>query len=71
MIQVKTYKYKLNPTPGQKQALGQWLGSCRYVYNLSLSYKKTLWDHSKVSIGKNELQKELSVIAKETSWIAP
>lgn len=70
MIQVKTYKYKLNPTPNQKQTLGQWLGSCRYVYNLSLSYKKTLWDQSKISISKNDIQKELSVIAKETSWIA-
>lgn len=70
MIQTKTYRYKLSPTTGQKQALGQWLGSCRYVYNLSLSYKKTLWEQSKVSIGKNDIQKELSVIAKETDWIA-
>ena len=69
MIQTKTYRYKLNPTASQKQALGQWLGSCRYVYNLSLSYKKTLWEHSKVSIGKNEIQKELSSIAKETDWL--
>ena len=69
MIQVKTYRYKLNPTLSQQQALGQWLGSCRYVYNLSLSYKKTLWEQSKVSIGKNDIQKELSVIAKETDWL--
>lgn len=69
MIQIKTYRYKLNPTPSQKQALGQWLGACRYVYNLSLSYKKTLWEHSKVSIGKYDIQKELSPIAKETDWL--
>lgn len=69
MIQVKTYRYKLNPTPSQKRALGQWLGSCRYVYNLSLSYKKTLWEQSKVNIGKNDIQKELSAIAKETEWL--
>jgi len=70
MIQVKTYRYRLNPTPSQKQALGQWLGSCRYVYNLSISYKKTLWEHNKVSLSKNEIQKELGAIAKETDWIA-
>ena len=57
MIQVKTYRYRLAPTPSQKQALGQWLGSCRYAYNLSLSYKKTLWEQSKISIGKNDIQK--------------
>lgn len=66
---VKTYRYKLAPTPSQHKALSQWLGACRYVYNLSLSYKKTLWEQSKVSIGKNELQKELAPIAKETPWI--
>lgn len=71
MIQTRTCRYKLNPTPSQQQALGQWLGSCRYVYNLSLSYKKTLWEQNKVSIGKNEIQKELSVIAKETDWLSP
>lgn len=70
MIQVKTYRYKLNPTPTQKRVLGQWLGSCRYVYNLTLAYKKTLWEQHKISIGKNEIQKELSAIAKETDWIA-
>lgn len=69
MKQIKTYRYRLNPTPSQEQALGQWLGACRYVYNLSLSYKKTLWEHNKVSIGKNEIQKELGAIAKETDWL--
>lgn len=69
MIQVKTYRYKLNPTPSQKRALGQWLGSCRYAYNLSLSYKKTLWEQNKVSLSKNEIQKELASIAKDTDWL--
>jgi putative transposase len=67
--QTKTYRYKLNPTPSQQQALGQWLGSCRYVYNLSLSYKKTLWEQHKLSLSKNEIQKELASIAKETDWL--
>lgn len=69
MTQTKTVRYKLNPTLSQQRALGQWLGVCRYVYNLSLSYKKTLWEQSKVSISKNEIQKELSSIAKETNWL--
>lgn len=69
MIQTRTYRYKLNPTPSQKQALGQWLGSCRYVYNLSLSYKKTLWEHNKISLSKNEIQKQLSAITKDTDWL--
>lgn len=70
MIQTKTYRYELSPTPSQKQALGQWLGACRYVYNRSLSYKKTLWEHNKVSITKNDIQKELAGIAKDTTWVS-
>ena len=69
VIQTKTYRYKLNPTPSQEQVLGHWLGSRRYVYNLSLSYKKMLFEQFKISIGKNDIQKELSVIAKETDWL--
>ena len=69
MIQTKTYRYKLKPTPAQQRALGQWLGACRYVYNLSLSYKKTLWEHNRVSIGKNEIQKEVALLAKDYAWI--
>ncbi|MBN8822685.1 MAG: transposase [Spirosoma sp.] len=53
----------------QQRALGQWLGACRYVYNLSLSYKKTLWEQYKISIGKNDIQKELASIAKDTDWL--
>ncbi|MVM35273.1 IS200/IS605 family element transposase accessory protein TnpB [Spirosoma sp. HMF4905] len=69
MIQTKTYRYKLNPSPSQQRSLVQWLGACRYVYNLSLSYKKTLWEQNKISIGKYEIQKELSAIAKQTPWL--
>lgn len=69
MNQVKTYRYRLIPTPSQERVLGQWLGTCRYVYNLTLAYKKTLWEQHKVSVGKNDIQKELAGIAKETEWI--
>ncbi|MBO0947245.1 RNA-guided endonuclease InsQ/TnpB family protein [Fibrella forsythiae] len=69
MDQTKTYRYKLKPTIAQEQTLGQWLGACRYIYNLTLSYKNTLWEHNRVSIGKNEIQKELAVIAKEYPWL--
>ncbi|AQG79165.1 RNA-guided endonuclease InsQ/TnpB family protein [Spirosoma montaniterrae] len=57
------------PYPVSQRALGRWLGACRYIYNLSLSYKKTLWEHNKVSIGKNDIQKELASIAKDTDWL--
>lgn len=69
MIQLKTYQYKLKPTKVQEQVFSQWLGSCRYVYNLCLGYKKLLYQDYKINISKNDIQKELSKIATETPWI--
>jgi len=69
MKQIKTYHFKLNPTRAQEQTFAQWLGSCRYVYNLCLDYKKQLYTSHKIAINKNDIQKELSAIAKEIAWI--
>jgi putative transposase len=39
----KTYKYKLNPTPTQAQALERVLSRCRTLYNVALEQRKTWW----------------------------
>lgn len=67
--QIKTYRFKLKPTDMQAQAFTQWLGTCRYVYNLCLEYKKQLYTDHSISIRKNDIQKELSAIAREVEWI--
>ena len=74
MIQVKTYRFngaarRLKPTQAQAQCFAQWLGSCRYVYNLCLDYKKQLYTDHSISISKNDIQKEIAAIAKEVDWI--
>lgn len=69
MNQIKTYRFKLKPTKVQAQAFAQWLGTCRYVYNLCLDYKKQVYTTHQVSIDKNQMQKELSAIAKDVEWI--
>lgn len=56
---IKTYQYKLNPTDKQKEILSQWLGTCRYLYNVALEYKKYLYSQKGVSIGKYDLINEL------------
>jgi len=69
MQQIKTYRFKLKPTQTQAQSFAQWLGSCRYIYNLCLDYKKQLYTSYSISISKNDIQKEISGIAKEVDWI--
>ena len=42
MKQSKTYRFKLRPRRRHRLLL-EGLGSCRYVYNLCLDYKKQLY----------------------------
>ncbi|WP_052738934.1 helix-turn-helix domain-containing protein [Pontibacter korlensis] len=67
--QIKTYRFKLKPTRAQAQTFAQWLGSCRYVYNLCLDYKRQLYSNHQLSISKNQMQQELSAIARDVEWI--
>jgi putative transposase len=69
MTQIKTYRFKLKPTKAQEQCFAQWLGTCRYVYNLCLDYKQQLYTDHSIIISKNDLQKKISEIAKEVNWI--
>ncbi len=69
MTRMKTYRFKLMPTKAQEHAFVCWLGTTRYVYNLCLDYKKTLYSDCGISISKNDIQKELSSIRRETPWM--
>lgn len=69
MTYIKTYKFRLCPTNKQEQRFAQWVGATRYVYNLCLSYKNTLYKDHGISITKNDLQKELKDIKNDVSWI--
>lgn len=69
MNHLKTYRFKLKPTKSQAQAFAQRLGTCRYVYNLYLDYKKQLYTLHKLSISKNQMQRERFAIAKEVGGL--
>jgi hypothetical protein len=44
----KTFKYTLNPTPAQEQALELVLWRCRTLYNVALEQRKTWWKRGQV-----------------------
>jgi len=69
---VKTFQYKLKPTDEQANIFSQWLGTCRYVYNISLEYRKYLYAQKGVSIRKNDLINELPLMKKVEGfeWIS-
>ncbi len=71
---VKTYRFKLKPTLAQEQVFAQWLGSCRFVYNLCLEYRITLYDMSKNRTEKPktslyDLQKQVKETIVGVEWL--
>jgi putative transposase len=46
----KTFKYKLIPTPAQKQALEAVLWRCRELYNAGLEERKAAWEKCGVTV---------------------
>jgi putative transposase len=46
----KTFKYKLNPTPEQEQAMESVLWRCRELYNAGLEERKAAWEKCRVSV---------------------
>ena len=69
MKQIKTYRFKLKPTDAQERIFEQWLGTCRYVYNLCLEYRIVMYKGYNISVGKYSIQKEITQIRKEVPWI--
>jgi putative transposase len=71
MTIMKTYRFKLKPTPAQEQIFAQWLGSCRFVYNLCLEYRQLMYNQWQKSVSKNELQKQVKDLVREVEWLKP
>jgi putative transposase len=71
MTIMKTYRFKLKPTRAQEQLFAQWLGSCRFVYNLCLEYRQLMYNQWQKSVSKNELQKQVKDLVREVEWLKP
>lgn len=66
---IKTFRYKIKPTKAQQLAFNQWIGSCRFVYNLVLSHKIDLYKNYQINLSKGDAQKELTEIRNQYDWI--
>lgn len=63
----QTYKYKLKLTKEQVNLLNNWIGTCRYVYNLALDTKIQSYQKG-VNVSKYDLMKQLTDL-KDVEWI--
>ena len=66
---IKTYKFKLRPTKSQSDLLESSLNTCRFIYNLCLDYKSTVYKANGSTISKNDMQKELTQLKKDYPWM--
>ena len=64
---IKTYKYKLKLTKEQASQIDQWIGTCRYVYNLALDCKIQCYKKG-VSLSMYDLMKQLTDL-EDVEWI--
>lgn len=66
---IKTYKYQLRPSKEKEVKFYQILGVCRLIYNLCLEYKIMLYREHGQTVGKTQLQKEVSGLSKCFDWM--
>jgi putative transposase len=66
---VKGYKYRIYPTDEQKQYFEKSFGCIRYIYNWGLERKLAEYEATKKSLSYFELQKELTIIRRELTWL--
>ncbi|MEP7284912.1 MAG: transposase [Chloroflexota bacterium] len=56
-MQLKTFKYRLYPTPTQEKLLTQVLDVCHHWYNMCVEDRKVAWELEKRSVSKGEQEK--------------
>lgn len=65
---LKSIKYELNPTNGQKQMLNQAFGNCRFVYNWALDKKIKAYQEEKKTLSCFDLMRELTQLKKKEDY---
>lgn len=70
---VRTYRYRLSPDDRQSQAMAQFAGAIRFVYNLALEQRRDWWRQFKATTGKHisfySQSRELKELRAATDWI--
>jgi putative transposase len=66
------YRYRIDPTPGQRQALARAFGCARVVYNDALAERQRA-DQAGEKLSDTEVQRRVVTLAKQTpqrAWLA-
>jgi len=69
MLIHRANKYCAEPTPYQARAMGQWVGACRFVYNIGLEQRIEAWRRRGVRLDYNTQAKELTACREMAEWL--
>lgn len=67
---LKTFQYRLYPSPPQERLLSQTLETCRRWYNICLEERKTAWETEQRNVGKYEQLAKVKLYRQENSFAA-
>lgn len=65
----RSNKYRLYPTPDQRELLEKHFGCCRFIYNLALEVKTNAYSTHRINISRYDLQKQLKDLKCEYEWL--
>ena len=66
---LRSYKYRLYPTPEQSVRIDKHIGACRFVYNLALETKNVAYTCAKKNLTAFDLINQLPELKKECEWL--
>lgn len=69
MIYQRASVYRLEPTNEQAEAFAQWVGACRFVYNLALEQRRD-WYRPGRCFSYIQQQNELPELRAQVDWLA-
>jgi putative transposase len=69
MLIQRANKYRAEPKPYQAQAMGQWVGACRFIYNIGLEQRIDARRRG-VRLDYNTQAKELTTCRAMADWLA-
>lgn len=71
MLLKKGFKYRLEPTIGQRQLFAQFAGATRFLYNRGLEQRKTAYEKEGKSLRHFEQNNELVALKRQesTAWL--
>ena len=67
---LKAYKYRIYPNKKQEILIQKTFGCCRFVYNQTLAYRKTMYESLKKSMSKISCNNYVNQVLKiEYEWL--